>query len=99
MAYYDKYFEAEKQYQERYGNEVIILKEMGMFYEIFERNDCKISSKINQILNIAIIERNDIYRMGFPLQFKDKYIKLLLEIGYVVIILDHNWQEEIYLQG
>lgn len=102
MAYITKYFEVEQQYEDRYGEKTVVLKETGMFYEMYEKDSSKKLSKIDKILNLAILQSRDLSfrRSGIPHIAKEKYVKMLVDEEYVVIIIDHNWNEEkIYLQG
>lgn len=98
MAYQTKYFELEKEFKEHYGDEIIVLKETGMFYEIFEKDQgSEKLLKISKILGLSIVKSRG---LGIHRGSKDKYVKILINEGYVVIIIDNNWKEEqIYLQG
>lgn len=87
MTQYDKYFELQKNYQSKYGEEVVLLKKNGFYYEIYEENFSEYLIILCNIFGFGVFKRKDIYSCGFPDLIKDKYIKILLEHGYYVVIL------------
>lgn len=104
--FYDKYFEIEKQYTDKYTKVLVFIRD-DFGCDIYERkiNYCSESSKLVEISMIFIssirgIKHTDVIRSFFTNNFIDNKIHKLLEKGYVIVFLDENWQEiKIYLQG
>lgn len=96
---YDHYV---KKYKKMYGENTVILMQLGSFYELCYVND-KISygeSKIhylcNTILNMAVAKKKykdkdnhkEYYQGGFPIISYDKYVPLLLNKNYTIVFVD-----------
>jgi len=93
------YLNCQKKYEETYGCEkTIVFMQVGSFHEAYatlaEGQDL---FKISEILNIVCTRKdksnNDInesnpYLVGFPTSSKQKYLRILMEHGYTVIIID-----------
>lgn len=97
MTVYDEYEKYTKQYQKEYGIKTIVLYQCGSFYEVYSANDGLINIKeIADILNIhiakknsaiSLIDRNNTQMAGFPLIALSKFIKLLVNEAYTVIVV------------
>ena len=85
-------------YKEKYGEQTIVLMQVGSFYEIYAiLNDDKQLGEVNiyhicqNIMNIAVAKKtNDILMGGFQLPYSTKFIKLLVDnnyIGTVIVIV------------
>ena len=91
FIYYDKY-------RKLYGEKTIPLMMVGSFYECYSTNTQGPNLfKISELLNIIctrkdksnnIIDENNCYLLGFPCVAKNKYIKLLIDNCFHVIIID-----------
>lgn len=95
---YDEYYEYVKEYEKEYEN-VCILMQIGSFYEMMATNENKkYLENITKILDIQLTRKNkntsvladkhNPYMSGFPTVAINRYIKLLIEKKYVVIIID-----------
>jgi DNA mismatch repair protein MutS len=71
--------------------------QVGSFYEAYSSPDCGYDLRpVQDIMNIALTKKNkkypvsikNPYMMGFPLVAKDKFVKILIDNGYTVIIID-----------
>lgn len=99
MSYLDKYFELERYYRGHYGNNVLLLRETNMFYEIYQKNDFSMLMEISRLINTivtAIYDDGDvkIYATGFMKFLKDQYVRMLVDNAAIVIIVDDNWREK-----
>lgn len=96
---YDHYV---KKYKGKYGENTIVLIQLGSFYEL-----CSVTDKIsygepnihyicNTILNMAVAKKKykdkdtykDYYQGGFPIISYDKYIPLLLNKKYTIVFVE-----------
>ncbi len=94
----EEYFEMQKTYQEKYGNLTIVLMQVGSFHEAYQTMDQGYDlSKLAEILNIIVSKRNksilqvdlkNPYMMGFPSISLSKFLKILVDNGYTVVIVD-----------
>ena len=94
----EEYFEMQKTYQEKYGNLTIVLIQVGSFHEAYQTlNQGYDLSKLAEILNIIVSKRNksilqvdlkNPYMMGFPSISLSKFLKILVDNGYTVVIVD-----------
>ena len=100
----DEYLLYHDTYKIKYGKKTLILMQVGSFYECYgiikNKEDTWKGpnlSEISEILNIVctrkdksvneISEKNP-YMLGFPLVAGTKFINILVESGYTVIIVD-----------
>jgi DNA mismatch repair protein MutS len=99
MALIKEYFELTKKYQDEYGENTILLMQVGSFFEVYgihsEKNDCISGSKIisfSQICELNIVEKNtcvgkdNVMMAGFKDMQIEKYIKKIQEAGYTVVV-------------
>ena len=98
---FDDYINYLNQYKIKYGNKTLILMEVGHFYELYGvENDTEkigIVSEISELLNVqytrrnkSILENNRTNHLmcGFPSLALKKYIHILLNNGYTVVMVD-----------
>lgn len=93
-----EYINYHNQYTIKYGSKVLVLMMVGGFYEAYCTNDEGPNlESIAQILNIMFKKRADKdnesndsapHMMGFPIASLDKYVKVLIENNYTVVIID-----------
>jgi DNA mismatch repair protein MutS len=100
----DEYLLYHDTYVNKYGKKTLVLMQVGSFYEcygIIKNKDDSWKgpnlSQISEILNIVctrkdksvseISEKNP-YMLGFPLVATNKFINILMENGYTIIIVD-----------
>jgi len=99
MALIKEYFELTKNYQEEYGENTILLMQVGSFFEVYAKNNKKTNtisgSKINdfsQICELNVVEKNvcvgsdDILMAGFKDIMIEKYIKKIQDAGFTAVV-------------
>jgi len=97
----DEYFTYYKRYIKEYGDKTCVLMQIGSFYEInMIKNDNEHTGnldKIAKLLNIQVTKKNkNIERVdasnpfmgGFPKPAITKFLPILLEKGYTVVLVD-----------
>lgn len=100
---FDQYEYFLNKYQERYGEKTTILMQVGGFYEIYgvDNEEMKIGNvkKIGSLLHIEVSRRNKEIRensrknylmAGFPTAAISKFVDILLEHRYTVVIIDQE---------
>ena len=99
MALIKEYFELTKQYQNEYGENTILLMQVGAFFEVYGNYDNLTQtitmSKIqefSQICELNIVDKNvcvgksNIMMAGFKDIMIEKYIKKLQEAGFTAVV-------------
>lgn len=87
---YKKYL---KEYQDKCGNQTIILMQCGDFFEIYfdDKND-KFYLNISDILDYTIgkktLKNSVIYMIGWPLHSSDKQIQKLQENNFTIVLVE-----------
>ena len=83
-ALYDEYAALTQTYKAKYGNDTVVLKEIGSF---FEYSDCDkhLGADVPRVSKILNIEVNPNIG-GFPIVMSEKYINLLLEAGFTIVM-------------
>lgn len=103
MCITDEYMNYYAQYTREYGENTCILMQIGSFYEMhMVRNEEETIGNIFQVcalLNIQVtrrnksierIDRNNPYMAGFPIHSFSKYLPILIEHQYTVIVIDQE---------
>jgi len=95
-----EYFNYQNKFQKKYGPHTIVLMQVGSFHEAYQTNDSGYDLlKLSEILNIIVSKRNksinevsikNPYMMGFPSISLPKYLKILVDNNYTVIIIDQT---------
>lgn len=83
------------QYKNKYGDKTIVLMQVGSFYEIYgmleedkKMGEVDIYHICNTVMNIAVAHKTkNILMGGFQLPYSEKFIKVLVENGYVVVLV------------
>jgi len=88
-------------YTKKYGQNCVILMQVGMFHEFYgvDNDQEKIGQvkEISELLNIAMTRRNkkilennrkNFLMAGFPTASLDRYVNVLLDYSYTVVIVD-----------
>jgi DNA mismatch repair protein MutS len=99
MALIKEYFELTKRYQDEYGENTILLMQVGSFFEVYaktNKNTNAISgSKINdfsQICELNVVEKNvcvgadDILMAGFKDIMIEKYLRKIQDAGFTAVV-------------
>lgn len=93
-----EYFKYTKENREKYGEKMMVLMQVGSFYEIYAVKDIttgvvseSLIIEVGEICQLTVIqktinygENGKIMMAGIPLQQLDKYLNKLLECGFVV---------------
>ena len=99
MALIKEYFELTKKYQDEYGNDTILLMQVGSFFEVYgisctKTNDI-IGSRIvdfSQICELNVVEKNtcvgkdNVVMAGFKDFQIEKYIKKIQDAGFTAVV-------------
>jgi len=99
MSLIKEYFELTKKYQDEYGENTILLMQIGAFFEVYGINDkssqTTVSSKIkefSQICELNIVDKNvcvgdtGVMMAGFKDIQIEKYIKKIQDAGFTVVV-------------
>jgi DNA mismatch repair protein MutS len=99
----DEYFEYFKTYTEEYGEKTCVLMQVGSFYEInMVKNETEVVGNLTDIaaiLNIQVtkknknsikVDRSNPYMAGFPKPAINKFMPLLFDAGYTVVLVDQT---------
>ena len=90
MNRFEKYFTLHKKYSEKYGEKAIVLLPIGKFYEMYEGNTGPDLGLISNILGLKKCKMCNHNLLGFPIQLAIKYIKIMIDADYTVIIIDND---------
>lgn len=95
---FTEYFKYTKENREKYGEKMIVLMQVGSFYEIYAVKDQtsgfvseSLIVEVGELCQLTVIQKTISYgangkimMAGIPLQQLDKYLNKLLECGFVV---------------
>jgi DNA mismatch repair protein MutS len=94
----DEYLNYQLLYQQKYGENTIVLMQVGSFHEAYQTLTQGYNlHKLADILNIVVSKKNktiktiDIknpYMMGFPSISLPKFLKILIDNSFTVIVID-----------
>lgn len=97
-----EYLKNQNKYTKIYGNYTIFLVQVGSFFEAYQTLDegydlQKLSNVLNMVVSrknksIPIIDIKNPYMLGFPCIAKTKYIKILVDNGYTIILMEQITQ-------
>ena len=101
---YDDYIQYCEEYEQIYGKDTLVLMQVGAFYEIYavDNNENKSGAdmyNIANILNITVSRKNkniiensnsNPLMAGFPNYKLDKFLDILIDNNYTVIIIDQT---------
>ena len=96
---YDDYLEYLNKYRKSHGANTIVLMQVGGFFEIYaleEGGSIELLQEIASICNFQIskkdkkknLSRSNPYMAGFPLKAKDKYIDVLINNNYTIVMIE-----------
>ena len=99
MSLINEYFELTKRYQDEYGENTILLMQVGAFFEVYGINNKELnkitSSKISdfsQICELNIVDKNtcvgknNVMMAGFKDMQIEKYIKKIQDAGFTAVV-------------
>ena len=94
----DEYMEYQETYKKKYGENTIILIQVGSFFELYSvYENCSFMYKIGDICNIQIsrknkaikeIGKNNPLMAGFPLYTLNKYVQILVQNNFTVVLIE-----------
>lgn len=98
LMIYDDYISYTSEYKKEYGEKTLVLIEVGSFWELYDCDkrlgaDAK---AIGELLNIQVSKKNksipdasaqNPYMAGFPTPALQKFLPILLESGYTVVLV------------
>jgi len=94
----DEYLFYQEKYTKLYGNMTIVFMMVGSFYEAYATQTKGFDLiKVSEITNLAItrkdkssekIDTKNPYMMGFNIASYDKFLKMLIDNGFTVVIVD-----------
>lgn len=103
MALIKEYFELTKRYQDEYGENTILLMQVGSFFEVYGKNNKNTNtitgSKINdfsQICELNVVEKNvcvgtdDILMAGFKDIMIEKYLRKIQDAGFTAVVYSQD---------
>jgi DNA mismatch repair protein MutS len=98
----DDYISYSKKYKEIYGEKTVILMQVGSFFEFYGIPDKNQGVNVDEICNIleiqstrknksnTIIDKNNPKMAGIPLYVVNKYINILTEYNYTIILIEQT---------
>jgi DNA mismatch repair protein MutS len=103
MSLIKDYFDKTKYYTEEYGNNTIILMQVGAFFEVYGlKNENNIYGSailhFSKICDLNVVDKkvcvgeNAVVMAGFKEMFLEKYIKKLQEAGYTSAVFTQDEQ-------
>ena len=94
----DDYLNYLDEYRKKYGENTIILIQVGSFFELYDTDaNSRYLYKIADICNIQVsrknksileVSRNNPIMCGFPIYVINKYIQLILQNNYTIILIE-----------
>ena len=103
MALIKEYFELTKKYEDEYGENTILLMQVGSFFEVYgifsKKTESIIGSKIidfSQICELNIVEKNtcvgtdNVMMAGFKDMQIEKYIKKIQDAGFTAVVYSQD---------
>jgi len=99
MSLINEYFELTKRYNDEYGENTILLMQVGSFFEVYgildTETDTVISSKIiefSKICELNVVDKNtcvgknNVVMAGFKDFMIEKYLKKIQDAGYTAVV-------------
>ena len=103
MSLITEYFELTKKYQDEYGDNTILLMQVGAFFEVYgiydKENDIIISSKItdfSQICELNVVDKNtcvgknNVMMAGFKDFMIEKYLRKIQDAGFTAVVYSQD---------
>jgi len=102
MSLIDTYFSYQVKYTNEYGPNTIVFMEVGSFFEIYgadSKEGGQIIHRISNLLNLHVSRKNgkhkkdSPYMAGFPNYALEKYVKVLLQNSFTIVIMEQYMVE------
>jgi len=101
MTSIDEYINYQLEAEAKYGQNTVVFYENGTFYDLWgiDNDNEKVGQlkRVSEILNIAIRLRNkkilensrkNLFYVGVPVAYADKYIKSLIGSGFTIVFVE-----------
>jgi len=95
---FQKYIDFHNEYTLKYGESVLILMQVGSFFEAYCTNEMGPDLlKLSETVDLRVTKKNkkinDVneknpYMLGFPMWSIDKYLKKIIESGYTIVLME-----------
>lgn len=94
---YEEYMNYHNEYSKKYPEyKILVLMQVGKFYESYSIGTKPDLDEISNIIGVIKTKKgkeyevslNHPYCLGFPMTSRDKYCEILLDHGYLVVIID-----------
>jgi DNA mismatch repair protein MutS len=101
MTIHDEYLFYQEKYEKKYGkNKTIVFMQVGSFHEAYGTDTRGYNlTEISELLNIILTKKDkkikevsekNPYMIGFPSVALNKYLKVLIDNGFTVVIIDQT---------
>ena len=105
MTLIDDYLSEQINYEKKYGNNTIVLMQVGHFYEAYgvsndeEKTNSANMTKLSDIMNIQMTRKNknitgnnrhNPLMIGVNIYSIDKYIQILLNANYTIVLISQT---------
>ena len=103
MTTCEQYYSLQQEYENIYGNDTVVMMQIGSFYEIFELNMCDeenigkaryLSSKLGFTLTRRNKNREhsrtNPYLIGMPIKAFKVYKTLIMSIGFTIVLVEQD---------
>jgi DNA mismatch repair protein MutS len=97
---HEEYLQYHNKYKEKYGSKALVLMQVGSFHEAYSTNDDGPNLfQLSELLNIVctrkdksvdIIDIKNPYMLGFPSVALSKFMKILIDNHYTIVIIDQT---------
>lgn len=89
-----EYCDEVKRCREEFEEEVIVMMQVGSFYEVYQLDNVGHAKQVSELLGIALSRKANTadqpYMCGFPLYTLGKFITRLNDEGYIVAVYDQK---------
>jgi len=105
MALIKEYFELTKKYKEDYGENTILLTQVGSFFEVYGLKIKSSSiiegsriSEFSRICDLNVVEKNvcvgkdNVLMSGFKDSYIDKYVRKIQDAGFTEVVYTQDEQ-------
>jgi DNA mismatch repair protein MutS len=113
MSLINDYFEKTKKHKEEFGNQTIVIMQVGAFFEVYGLKDNTNSDNISgsniidfaRICDLNVVDKKaccgsyPVVMAGFKDHLQDKYVRKLQEAGYTIAVYEQDEQCNRFLSG
>lgn len=103
-----EYLQYCNEYKKKYGEKTICLYQCGSFFEVYSMDDDIVPiHEYSNILNIICTRKDksikeisikNPYMLGFPCVSKEKYVKILINAGYIVVVIEQQMSKTMRIE-